>query len=953
MFFRFNRKNKLHLVGKTKGSSKGQRQLQLPASEIQLTHDQSDKGTAISSKTQEARERIQLGARANAVKVFQRMKNQFSDPNKCYRELVQNSMDAGTDRMYFEFNARPILRGEKIAEYLKFFQQYSLQPDVQQVFSTLSTLEELILEPNGEHQNLQRVLKAGYTAPLQEQLFLLREYESLDYLNLVQKEWGIKLAEDIGYDSLVQKKWGIKLAEDIGDDSARSVQANKIYIHINEEGLSPEIQTVIADPIEKMRYYDKMVELNMRTRREMKYQNLGEKSQWEKIVDKRYEYLQKIKDDLELKLEKMQNGEGESIKKSLEILTNLLAESPQKYRARIANEAAVVEKLPSTNFLNLLEYRTPQPRPFLEFLASCPQQLEIIAEDFGKGMTHDDREKFLKTIFATSKEGDRDQTGRFGVGFISVFALNPDNVIVQSSKDGQAWEYHFLKETENSIPGKLYVFDDGDSASKDEIPRQNGTKVSIILNNLPSSRVLDIKSAAKKAISAHCRHVEKPIYVDGIPINEEFTISSPLKVHFGKRGVEGIIGIVPKFKNRYTLENNRIVLEEKGASLHQHILPTYAAPGTDLGTEILVSSKYLNYDIARENVERDVNFQSIIRVIAGQEDNLAKEAFSIIEKDLQGDQLEPDATHLAWDFTKHYVTRKWKDVSDVRRYRKKINAFEESFPDDILQTKLAWTLQGEPWSLQQLLGYLKSSKELYFTPERTPLTDALTAKGISVFLDSTNSYRGQEQRSDLSIGSTLSTFSTFDSRWRRNDLRKDLLRIFTQCKDLREVYNSASINLEISAAEQEFLDFFTSRLEQTPLRKEFSRIVASSFEGESESQKNLPFTQIYGREGSLLYFHNSPIAKASSENNFFHKAKQYFISLWGSEGHGKTLAINLQHSYIKKVIRHEQIFHDGLGYNLLLQHLAQYANTQQYQLIQQLFEEEQQQIGKAARGLLR
>ena len=44
MFSPFKRKDKLHLVGKTKGDNKGQRQLQLSASEIQLTHDQSDKG---------------------------------------------------------------------------------------------------------------------------------------------------------------------------------------------------------------------------------------------------------------------------------------------------------------------------------------------------------------------------------------------------------------------------------------------------------------------------------------------------------------------------------------------------------------------------------------------------------------------------------------------------------------------------------------------------------------------------------------------------------------------------------------------------------------------------------------------------------------------------------------------------------------------------------------------
>src|SRR3989338_4745215 len=77
------------------------------------------------SKLEQAREivqqRIVIGARANAIKVFKKMKTQFRDRNKCYRELVQNAMDAGTDRMYFTFTMEHLFQGEERKKYLRIF----------------------------------------------------------------------------------------------------------------------------------------------------------------------------------------------------------------------------------------------------------------------------------------------------------------------------------------------------------------------------------------------------------------------------------------------------------------------------------------------------------------------------------------------------------------------------------------------------------------------------------------------------------------------------------------------------------------------------------------------------------------------------------------------------------------------------------------------------------------
>src|SRR5690554_8036960 len=50
---------------------------------------------------------------------------------------------------------------------------------------------------------------------------------------------------------------------------------------------------------------------------------------------------------------------------------------------------------------------------------------------------------YLTQLFSSSKEDDLTKIGKFGIGFVSVFALNPRAVLVQTGRGGEYWEVLF------------------------------------------------------------------------------------------------------------------------------------------------------------------------------------------------------------------------------------------------------------------------------------------------------------------------------------------------------------------------------------------------------------------------------------------------------------------------------------------------------------------------------
>jgi HSP90 family molecular chaperone len=62
--------------------------------------------------------------------------------------------------------------------------------------------------------------------------------------------------------------------------------------------------------------------------------------------------------------------------------------------------------------------------------------IEVV--DSGEGMTREIIDTRLTRLFSSAKEGDYTKIGRFGIGFVSVFALDPEVVCVDTGRAGRA-----------------------------------------------------------------------------------------------------------------------------------------------------------------------------------------------------------------------------------------------------------------------------------------------------------------------------------------------------------------------------------------------------------------------------------------------------------------------------------------------------------------------------------
>lgn len=68
---------------------------------------------------------------------------------------------------------------------------------------------------------------------------------------------------------------------------------------------------------------------------------------------------------------------------------------------------------------------------------------ELIVADTGEGMDETIIDGELTRLFASSKTDDRTMAGGFGIGFVSVFAWEPELVLLQTGRAGEAWELVF------------------------------------------------------------------------------------------------------------------------------------------------------------------------------------------------------------------------------------------------------------------------------------------------------------------------------------------------------------------------------------------------------------------------------------------------------------------------------------------------------------------------------
>lgn len=262
---------------------------------------------------------------------------------------------------------------------------------------------------------------------------------------------------------------------------------------------------------------------------------------------------------------------------------------------------------------NSIDAGSPSVEVELEYSRE-EQRMSVAVKDRGEGMTRDIVENQLLVLFRSTKEKDESKIGKFGIGFASVLAPNPEVVKVATVRDKRKLMLHLYRDLSYEL------FDAG-------FATQNGTTVTLELA-MKATQVDDFTAKSREALRRWCRHATVPIELVVLgsegPVRER--IDSPLElastlVEVRETSPDGLLTVVVGLGAPYVgFFNHGLMLYETTEPL----VGTFAAK---------IQDARLGHTISRDDVRRDEHFDNAIafaRRVA--QHSLAKQAATMLEK---------------------------------------------------------------------------------------------------------------------------------------------------------------------------------------------------------------------------------------------------------------------------------------------------------------------------------
>jgi hypothetical protein len=245
--------------------------------------------------------------------------------------------------------------------------------------------------------------------------------------------------------------------------------------------------------------------------------------------------------------------------------------------------------------------------------------LATTVEDYGIGMTIEERQEFFLKLFKSSKEDDPTTIGKYGIGISSIFALPLEEVSVTSHAEREGnftkWTLHI----KNIQGNPEYGF--ADEAIKDATDFKAGTSITLT-RKVPLEHAEEMAEKVKQKIDFYCNRAKTPIYVDGEMINKPFDLPTRLKITHSHQGLEYVVGFA-SYK-QYNLYNNRLKLEGGTDLIEDDELYANAS--------VLISSPYLRHTLSRDAVVRDENYDRIIKEVGSTKRKMFARAIELIHE---------------------------------------------------------------------------------------------------------------------------------------------------------------------------------------------------------------------------------------------------------------------------------------------------------------------------------
>lgn len=331
--------------------------------------------------------------------------------------------------------------------------------------------------------------------------------------------------------------------------------------------------------------------------------------------------------------------------------------------------------------------------------------IALHVDDYGEGMDEKIIDDQFTRLFASTKEDDLTKIGKFGIGFVSVFALKPTAILVQTGRGGEYWEVLFHK-------------DRSFSKSKLDVPVE-GTQMTIFLEG-DIHRYTELVEGIQKTLKHWCSHSETEVTfedrtpVDGgfseqIIINDPFEVPGKCLTRVEHQGTE----IVAAYHHRpvYGFYNRGLTLALTRAG--DDVLGHRAGRFRHIAFKI--KSRYLEHTLSRETVMRDENYEKAMTLLEqAANDQLVA---SLV------DEIERLATTGAWN------------LPEIDRYGEFISYLEQEPVELIEQADkrpLIRLVDGGVMSLDELYETWKRDGRLLIADGPTELSDQLQAQGVPI-----------------------------------------------------------------------------------------------------------------------------------------------------------------------------------------------------------------------------
>jgi molecular chaperone HtpG len=366
---------------------------------------------------------------------------------------------------------------------------------------------------------------------------------------------------------------------------------------------------------------------------------------------------------------------------------------------------------------NSIDAGTPQVE--VSITRGSASEVTTSVSDTGSGMTLEILENSLLTLFSSSKEGDDSKIGKYGVGFVSVLAIEPLYVVVETWRDGRTLRVRIARD-------HRYVIEEL------EAKEGHGTRVTLE-HELSSEAFREHAARAETALVRWCRHARVPIHVTltdySSPADSRRTrIDRPLSVfavtHVEEAGDDYEIVVGPALGSSQLprpadLPENEAAerfagFYNRGLTLYESTVEVFE--GLD-GARFKISSSRLKHTLSRDDVRRDRGLEKLVA-----------RAVSLCSKELPRHvvaELRAAAENLvSTGRFERYVALLEAGLGPPLSLDAKRVAFPLTDPVQGKQVQSAHDLvRSKPWG-----------RELLASPHGDVLTAALAAEGRAVVL---------------------------------------------------------------------------------------------------------------------------------------------------------------------------------------------------------------------------